>query len=226
MSNLNTHRGPAWGTGGTPGSRTPAVVNMSVAHYVTNCQANQSDTTFQNDASYLEHEINALLGYTYNSSTDTFSRPYYVQDDSTHTFAWYGIPVVVSANNFNTSATRFTPSRMAYSNSSFYASGHEGGHVISVGAIDEATPDGSIPATTPHTAKRTARFQLSMRAERRQPQDRTTDRTRISTLPATTSWQRHRSILVARRARSRVRLPSIASGFAPAPRSRRPLSPA
>jgi hypothetical protein len=47
---------------------------------------------------------------------------------------WPGVPVVVSANNQNTSQSYTSPARMAFSNTSFAACGH----VISVGGVDEA----------------------------------------------------------------------------------------
>jgi hypothetical protein len=92
----------------------PAVVNMSLAIAV--CGTNDP-------VSYVENEINKLVGHPYVSGTGcTLPGP---GDFS-------GIPVVVSANNFNTDAVFTSPARMAFTNTSFSSCGH----VISVGATD------------------------------------------------------------------------------------------
>lgn len=94
----------------------PAVVNMSNFIYV--CDGFNTDA-----ASYLENEINKLVGHPYVSGSGcTLPGP---GDFS-------GIPVVVSANNLNTDAVVTSPARMAFTNTSLATCGH----VISVGATD------------------------------------------------------------------------------------------
>lgn len=94
----------------------PAVVNMSLAVFV----CGNFNTV---PVSYLENEINKLVGHPYVSGAGcTLPGP--------GDFA--GIPVVVSANNFNTAAVISSPARMAFTNSTFSTCGH----VISVGATD------------------------------------------------------------------------------------------
>lgn len=95
----------------------PAVVNMS--NYILVCANNDVDA-----ASYLENEINKLVGHPYVANVGcTLPGPY----------DFSGIPMVVSANNLNTDAPVTSPARMAFTNSSFPTCGH----VISVGATDE-----------------------------------------------------------------------------------------
>jgi hypothetical protein len=112
----------------------PAVLSMSVFQFVNDtCASTHPGVTItQTDASYLENEIDALLGYGYTSSTG-FYTPYVVHETGYADYNWYGIPVVVSANNLSSNAGDTTPARMAYHNSANFSSG---GHVISVGGVD------------------------------------------------------------------------------------------
>lgn len=113
----------------------PAVLSMSVFQFVSDsCASSFPQTTItQTQASYLENEIDALLGYGYNSSTGLFYTPYVVHETGYADYNWDGIPVVVSANNLSSNAGDTTPARMAYHNSANFSSG---GHVISVGGVD------------------------------------------------------------------------------------------
>lgn len=124
MSHSNPYRG-----------NRPAVLSMSVFQFVSDsCASSFPQTTITaQQAGYLENEIDALLGWGYNSSTG-FYTPYVVQETGYANYNWYGIPVVVSANNLSGNAGNTTPARMAYSNAANFSSG---GHVISVGGVDE-----------------------------------------------------------------------------------------
>jgi hypothetical protein len=72
----------------------------------------------------FERAISALTGHPMNY-LDTCGSPAFGE--------WPGVPVVVSANNQNSSQSNTSPARMAFSNTGFSSCGH----VISVGGIDE-----------------------------------------------------------------------------------------
>lgn len=98
----------------------PAVVNYSGGQLTCN----------NPNASFLENEINKVVGHPYVSGVGcTTPQPW----------EWQGIPVVVSANNYNTDQIFTTPARMAFTNA-YDPLTHTGfptcGHVISVGATD------------------------------------------------------------------------------------------
>jgi hypothetical protein len=110
----------------------PALLSMSVFQFVNDSCANGGGVVTQLQASYLENEIDALLGWGYSSSTG-FYTPYVVHETGQPDYSWYGIPVVASANNMNNDAGDTTPARMAYHNA---ANLPAGGHVISAGGLD------------------------------------------------------------------------------------------
>ena len=116
-------------------SHRPAVLSLSVFQFVSDACASTypGSTITQAQASYLENEIDALLGWGYDASSG-FYTPYIVHEGGYSDYAWSGIPVVVSANNLSNDTGDTTPARMAYHNASNFSSG---GHVISVGGLDE-----------------------------------------------------------------------------------------
>jgi len=111
----------------------PAVVSISVYQFVvTACSSNGSSKVTPTEASYLENEVDALLGYDWNGSS--FVTPHVVHESGHSDYNWGGIPVVVSANNQDSNTGDTTPARMAWSNAANFGSGS---HVISVGGLDE-----------------------------------------------------------------------------------------
>lgn len=115
MSPQNPYRG-----------QRPAVVNMSFGVFTKDC--NLQDLSAP---TFMENEINNLLGYDYDASTQVCSTPHIVAGDG---YSWSGIAVVVSANNQNSSASYTSPARMSYTNAAAF---HTCGHVVSVGGSDE-----------------------------------------------------------------------------------------
>jgi hypothetical protein len=129
-------------------SARPAVVSMSFFFFTTDCSPNGGQPAV--DASYLENEIDKLLGYDYAPSTGC-TWPHIVKETGQPDYTWYGIPVVVSANNQSTDQSDTSPARMAFTNQSNFGSCS---NVISVGGINESdarwtcgTPEAC--ATTP-----------------------------------------------------------------------------
>jgi hypothetical protein len=121
---------PDLGTGNPYSMRRPAVVSMSTYVFTQSCPpcADRSCTSSSDprplEASFLENEINKLVGHPYDTM---------VGCRTPERGEWSGIPMVVSANNQNTDQSYTSPARMAFSNTSFGTCGH----VISVGGIDE-----------------------------------------------------------------------------------------
>lgn len=114
-------------------SHRPAVVSISVYQFVTSsCNDSQTKVT-PTQASYLENEVDALMGYDWNGSA--FVTPHVVHETGHSDYNWDGVPVVVSANNQDSNTGDTTPARMAWSNAANFGSG---AHVISVGGLDES----------------------------------------------------------------------------------------
>jgi hypothetical protein len=121
MGSSNPHR-----------SHRPAVVSISVYQFVTALCYNSGNKVSPLQASYLENEVDALMGYDWNGSA--FVTPHVVHESGQSDYNWDGIPVVVSANNQDSNTGDTTPARMAWSNAANFGSG---AHVISVGGLDE-----------------------------------------------------------------------------------------
>jgi hypothetical protein len=108
---------------------------MSVFYFVNDecLQYAPAGVVTHQEAGYFENELDALLGWGYNPSSG-FYRPYVVHEPGQPDYQWPGIPVIASANNLDNDAGDTTPARMAYHNAANFISG---GHVISVGGLDE-----------------------------------------------------------------------------------------
>ena len=123
FSTPTTWRGPGYGT------QWRAVLNMSFYFATQNCGT--TVPAQESAASFVESEINAILGYTFDGST--CQSPVLI--GTSPQYAWPGIPVVTSANNQNWSQTMGqSPARMAYGNTAAFGSC---GRVLSVGGSDE-----------------------------------------------------------------------------------------
>ncbi len=121
---MNPSTNPYWGQLG--------VASMSTFLFTQSCVPPNPDPR-ATAASYVENEINSLIGHPYDASLGGCYTPGFG--------SWRGIPMVVSANNQNSGQSYTTPARMAYGNrydASTNPSGLQScGNVISVGGTDE-----------------------------------------------------------------------------------------